>query len=163
MSAPRPVMPGSTCPCTAQVAIAASTALPPALRMRIPASAASGWPAATMPCCATIVGRQLEVCCATGCATIARITTAEPNRNRLPIAASEAAIIDTKTRKHETDERVYIARGVIMFRRLIAAPIACFAAVAGAQTPAPALIVLNKDEAVLAIVDPNTRKVAGRV
>ena len=50
-----------------------------------------------------------------------------------------------------------------MFRRLIAAPIACFAAVAGAQTPAPALIVLNKDEAVLAIVDPNTRKVAGRV
>src|SRR4029453_4637636 len=56
MSAPRPVIPGSTSPCTAHVAIAASTALPPALRIRIPASAASGRPAATLPRRATLVG-----------------------------------------------------------------------------------------------------------
>ncbi len=52
-------MPGSTSPCTAHVAIAASIALPPAFRIRMPASAASGWPAATIPCCAMTVGRQL--------------------------------------------------------------------------------------------------------
>ena len=54
-------MPGSTSPCTAQVAIAASIALPPAFRIRMPASAASGCPAATIPCCATMVGRQLPL------------------------------------------------------------------------------------------------------
>src|ERR1700682_4045098 len=32
-----------------------------------------------------------------------------------------------------------------------------------AQTPSPALLVLNKDEATLAIVDPSTQKVVGRV
>src|SRR6266850_3536523 len=80
MSAPRPVMPGSTWPCTAHVAIAASIALPPAFRIRMPASAASGCPAATIPCCATTVGRQLRSCaegvCAIGVITMA-ITTSE--------------------------------------------------------------------------------------
>ena len=71
MSAPRPVMPGSTSPCTAHVAIAASIALPPAFRIRMPASAASGCPAATIPCCATIVGRQLPlVACGLFCASV---------------------------------------------------------------------------------------------
>ena len=75
MSAPRPVMPGSTSPCTAHVAIAASMALPPALRIRKPASAASGWPAATIPCCATIVGRQLpDVGCGACGLSCARMT-----------------------------------------------------------------------------------------
>src|SRR5580700_7737451 len=36
-------------------------------------------------------------------------------------------------------------------------------AVAAAQTPATALLVLNKEDANLAIVDPATRKVVGRV
>ena len=78
-------MPGSTSPCTAQVAIAASTALPPALRIRRPASAASGCPAATMPCLATTVGRQLVVDWADGCATNAMNATAPTSHPRILI------------------------------------------------------------------------------
>src|SRR5437667_10467278 len=37
------------------------------------------------------------------------------------------------------------------------------ASVAAAQTPSAALIVLNKEEATLVIVDPGSRKVVGRV
>src|SRR5690242_14646151 len=43
-------------------------------------------------------------------------------------------------------------------------PFACAACMAAAaETPSPALLVLNKEEATLAIVDPATQKVAGRV
>ncbi|MBV8820917.1 MAG: YncE family protein, partial [Acidobacteriaceae bacterium] len=43
--------------------------------------------------------------------------------------------------------------------------LACVAAAvcAGAETPSPALLVLNKEEASLAIVDPAAKKVVGRV
>ena len=54
-------MPGSTWPWIAQAAIAASTALPPAFSTRMPTSAASGCPAATMPCVPITVGRQLDL------------------------------------------------------------------------------------------------------
>src|SRR6266849_2249870 len=86
MSAPRPVMPGSTSPCTAHVAIAASTALPPAFRIRRPASAASGCPAATMPCCATTVGRQLLGDWAAGCARKIDTAAAATSERRVVIA-----------------------------------------------------------------------------
>src|SRR5260370_7755138 len=46
----RPHISGSTTPCTSAQAIAASTALPPALKMSAPASVASG-------CAATIIAR----------------------------------------------------------------------------------------------------------
>jgi YVTN family beta-propeller protein len=54
-------------------------------------------------------------------------------------------------------------------RRLIGGLVACFAAVQGsascaiAQTPSPALLVLEKSDEKLAIVDPATLKVVGRV
>jgi len=44
-----PVEPGSVTPSAAAIATAASAALPPACRMRKPASAASCWLQATMP------------------------------------------------------------------------------------------------------------------
>jgi hypothetical protein len=73
--------------------MAASTALPPALRIRMPASAASGCPAATMPCCATIVGRQLPLVacglsCARGWATDASTTADDDERLSACHAAS---------------------------------------------------------------------------
>ena len=43
------------------------------------------------------------------------------------------------------------------------AQIAFFAVLATAQTPSAALLVLNKEDASLAIVDPATRNVVGRV
>ena len=83
MSAPRPVMPGSTSPCTAQVAIAASIALPPALRIRMPASAASGCPAATIPCCATTVGRQLMFCADAWVSSVTKTAAPTNHRDRM--------------------------------------------------------------------------------
>src|ERR1700722_16651559 len=62
ISLPSPVIIGSTSPCAAQVAMAASTALPPDLRMRRPASEARGGPDATMPWSDITTGRQVEVC-----------------------------------------------------------------------------------------------------
>ena len=56
-SPPTPFMFGSTKPSMALTATAASTALPPALRMSIPTCAASGWLAATMPVGAMVSDR----------------------------------------------------------------------------------------------------------
>jgi YVTN family beta-propeller protein len=50
-----------------------------------------------------------------------------------------------------------------MFQPLVAALLACAAVAAQQPAPSPRLIVLNKDEATLAIVDPATRQVVGRV
>jgi len=46
---------------------------------------------------------------------------------------------------------------------LVSAAVALACSAAAAQTPSGALIVLNKDEAALVIVDPSTKKVVGRV
>ena len=62
MSPPIPVISGSVRPCTAHAATAASTALPPDLRMRMPASDASAWPDAIIPVSESTTGRQVEVC-----------------------------------------------------------------------------------------------------
>ena len=58
MSPPTPVDTGSTTFRTAALAIAASTALPPCIRTRIPATAARGWLVATIPCLAKTVDRR---------------------------------------------------------------------------------------------------------
>ena len=57
-SPPTPVDIGSTTFKVAAVATAASTALPPAMRIRRPAMAANGWLVATMPCVACTVDRR---------------------------------------------------------------------------------------------------------
>jgi YVTN family beta-propeller protein len=46
---------------------------------------------------------------------------------------------------------------------LVSAAVALACSAAAAQTPSGALIVLNKEEAALVIVDPSTKKVVGRV
>src|SRR5580704_8983943 len=55
-----PTIIGSTTESTAADATAASIALPPCIRMRKPACAASGWLAATIPCCAMTSERDCE-------------------------------------------------------------------------------------------------------
>ena len=57
-SLPIPMDDGSTTPSTAAVAIAASMALPPFMRISTPANVASGWLEATMPFLA-----RTENCC----------------------------------------------------------------------------------------------------
>src|SRR5688572_517063 len=65
MSPPRPVISGSVSPCTAHAATAASTALPPDFKTRMPASDASACPDAIMPLSERTTGRHVDVC-ATG-------------------------------------------------------------------------------------------------
>ncbi len=52
-----PQLIGSVSPIMALVAMAASAALPPRLRISTPTSAATGWLAATIPCLATVTER----------------------------------------------------------------------------------------------------------
>jgi hypothetical protein len=56
-SPPIPFIIGATTPMTALAAMAASTALPPALRMSSAARVAAGWEVAAMPCSATETDR----------------------------------------------------------------------------------------------------------
>src|ERR687897_2626625 len=61
MSPPRPVISGSVRPCTAHAATAASIALPPDFKTRMPASDASAWPDAIMPLSERTTGRHVDV------------------------------------------------------------------------------------------------------
>src|SRR5688572_19011472 len=62
ISPPRPVISGSVRPCTAHAATAASMALPPDFKTRMPASDANACPDAIMPLSERTTGRHVDVC-----------------------------------------------------------------------------------------------------
>src|SRR5262249_48828363 len=102
-----------------------------------------------MPCCAAIVGRQLDVC-AIGCARTARNRMTADAMRCLGIGKPPAAPII----RLPGQSLCYHSRSTVMFRRSLLLAFSLITVAASAQTPLPALIVLNKEDAALVIVDP---------